>query len=466
MAKRRKGQSSVHKMTASNGHSKKKPAVQVLKKRQKKVGSYKQAKPDVGKITRRANGQPNKSGLVSDKSQLKEEKCVPSEMKILTQNGNLNGAKKPEKRVYSFRKRIVKMKEKPEMFNEAWGVDEESDKLYRFGKRRSKRGRRRSSNDSFDEWGKEKRYPWERKKKWKVRRRITKRVRAEQVCESETDPEERQRIGQGEPCRYDVVLLKKLPTAACELREMKALLQLKISSQKKFFYYEQEQLMKKMRSKVGELSIPIYADVQKFNFKKLKATQLRLSGRLFDAIMMDPPWQLSTSQPSRGVAIGYSSLQDDIIARLPIPELQTEGFLFIWVINAKYALACKMFENWGYNFVDEIVWVKRTVTGKIAKGHGYYLQHSKETCLVGFKGNLQNYLRRFPQVAQGKGSSKEGFKLSVAKDVIFSQRRGQSQKPNEIYQIIEKMVPQGTYLEVFGRRNNLRPKWVTIGNEL
>ena len=36
--------------------------------------------------------------------------------------------------------------------------------------------------------------------------------------------------------------------------------------------------------------------------------------------------------------------------------------------------------------VDEIVWVKQTVNGKINKGHGYYLQHAKETCLVGYKG--------------------------------------------------------------------------------
>ena len=51
-------------------------------------------------------------------------------------------------------------------------------------------------------------------------------------------------------------------------------------------------------------------------------------------------------------------------------------------------------------------------------------------------------------------------------DVIFSKRRGQSQKPEEIYVILEKLVPNGNYLEIFGRRNNLRDKWVTIGNEI
>jgi N6-adenosine-specific RNA methylase IME4 len=44
-----------------------------------------------------------------------------------------------------------------------------------------------------------------------------------------------------------------------------------------------------------------------------------------------------------------------------------------------------MIENWGYKLVDEITWVKKTVNGKIAKGHGFYLQHAKESCLIGVK---------------------------------------------------------------------------------
>lgn len=77
-------------------------------------------------------------------------------------------------------------------------------------------------------------------------------------------------------------------------------------------------------------AVPINADVTKFDFLRLQQSQLKFGGRLFDVIMMDPPWQLSTSQPSRGVAIGYSSLADDYISKLPLPSLQNAGFLFIW----------------------------------------------------------------------------------------------------------------------------------------
>ena len=76
--------------------------------------------------------------------------------------------------------------------------------------------------------------------------------------------------------------------------------------------------------------------------------------------------------------------------------------------------------------MDDITWVKSTVNGRLAKGHGFYLQHAKESCLVGLKGNR-------PESLQG----------NISSDVIVSQRRGQSQKPEEIYKLIETLVPDG-----------------------
>ena len=55
----------------------------------------------------------------------------------------------------------------------------------------------------------------------------------------------------------------------------------------------------------------------------------------------------------------------------------------------------------------------------------------------------------------------------MGSDVIYSERRGQSQKPTEIYEMIEEIYGEkGKFLEIFGRRHNLRPKWTTLGNEL
>ncbi|RIB09348.1 MT-A70-domain-containing protein [Gigaspora rosea] len=190
-----------------------------------------------------------------------------------------------------------------------------------------------------------------------------------------------------------------------------------------------------------EWCVPIKADVLTFEWDVFaKECQ-------FDVILMDPPWQLATHAPTRGVAIAYQQLPDICIEELPIPKLQKNGFLFIWVINNKYSKAFDLMRKWGYTYCDDITWVKQTVNRRMAKGHGFYLQHAKETCLMG---------RKDPP----------GCKHSISSDVIFSERRGQSQKPEELYEMIEELVPNGNYLEIFGRKNNLRDYWVTIGNEL
>lgn len=59
---------------------------------------------------------------------------------------------------------------------------------------------------------------------------------------------------------------------------------------------------------------------------------------------MDPPWTLAGFAPTRGVALGYTQLQDGAITSMPIEELgKPEGsFLFIWVINNKYMQGLEM----------------------------------------------------------------------------------------------------------------------------
>lgn len=92
--------------------------------------------------------------------------------------------------------------------------------------------------------------------------------------------------------------------------------------------------------------------------------------------------------------------------------------------------------------VDEVVWVKMTVNRRLFKSHGYYLQHAKEVCMVARKNPS-------PQEQQQQGSSSSSGlqqgQLGVSSDIIFSERRGQSQKPEEIYELIEALVPNGEH---------------------
>ena len=188
--------------------------------------------------------------------------------------------------------------------------------------------------------------------------------------------------------------------------------------------------------------------------------------------MIDPPWQLTSENPSRGVevvemnkeqvAIKYQTLSDEAISAIPLHKIQSDGLLFMWVINCKFTTAIKMIELWGYKWrlgwvlmmirlVGDISWVKLTSKGIIAQGNGFYLQHAKETCFVAQKGSAALI---------------DADCMGKIDDVIMSKRKGQSQKPQEIYDVIESLVPNGFYCEIFGRLNNLRNDWVTIGNEI
>eukprot|EP01135_Chromosphaera_perkinsii_P002386 Nk52_evm40s222 gene=Nk52_evmTU40s222 len=189
--------------------------------------------------------------------------------------------------------------------------------------------------------------------------------------------------------------------------------------------------------------VPIRANVLSFDFNALAQEEQ------FDVIMMDPPWQLAGQAPTRGVALGYHQLPDNAIQDMPVEKLSKGGFILIWVINNRMQIGVNMMKKWGYELVDTVDWIKMTVNRRLAKCHGFYLQHAKETCLVGRKG---------PDLP--------GWRKGIGSDIIYSERRGQSQKPTEIYELCEQLVPNGKYLEIFGRRNNLRDYWVTIGNEL
>jgi mRNA (2'-O-methyladenosine-N6-)-methyltransferase len=116
--------------------------------------------------------------------------------------------------------------------------------------------------------------------------------------------------------------------------------------------------------------------------------------------------------------------------------------------------------------VDEVVWVKMTVNRRLFKSHGYYLQHAKEVCLVARKNPSpqqqqqqqqiqqqqqpwqqqvqQQHAGRQAQFPEARGGFFQG-QCGVGGDIIFSERRGQSQKPEEIYELIESLVPNGEY---------------------
>uniref|UniRef100_A0A1A8V2Q4 mRNA m(6)A methyltransferase n=4 Tax=Nothobranchius TaxID=28779 RepID=A0A1A8V2Q4_NOTFU len=163
----------------------------------------------------------------------------------------------------------------------------------------------------------------------------------------------------------------------------------------------------------------------------------------FAVVMADPPWDIHMELP-------YGTLTDDEMRKLSIPALQDDGFLFLWVTGRAMELGRECLSLWGYERVDEIIWVKTNQLQRIIRTGrtGHWLNHGKEHCLVGVKGNTQ------------------GFNRGLDCDVIVAEVRSTSHKPDEIYGMIERLSPGTRKIELFGRPHNVQPNWITLGNQL
>eukprot|EP00667_Euglena_gracilis_P003706 EG_transcript_3718 len=162
----------------------------------------------------------------------------------------------------------------------------------------------------------------------------------------------------------------------------------------------------------------------------------------FDVIMADPPWDIHMELP-------YGTMRDGEMRDMPVGSLSDEGLIFLWVTGRAMELGRECLEIWGYKIMEEIVWVKINQLQRIIRTGrtGHWLNHSKEHCLVGIKGN--------PKINK-----------CLDCDVIVSEVRETSRKPDEIYGIIERICPDGRKLEVFARNHNIHEGWISLGNQL
>lgn len=166
---------------------------------------------------------------------------------------------------------------------------------------------------------------------------------------------------------------------------------------------------------------------------------------IFNVIYADPPWQYEFSLSERGdPERHYPTMSLEKICALNIPA--SEGaVLFLWATNPKLKEALQVIESWGFEYRTNMVWIKDKI------GTGYYFRGQHELLLLAKKGNISppNESDRFPSV-------------------LFSPREEHSEKPEEVYGIIEKMYPDPDYryLELFSRNVKGREGWTCWGLEV
>lgn len=172
---------------------------------------------------------------------------------------------------------------------------------------------------------------------------------------------------------------------------------------------------------------------------------MELPKKKYQIIYADPPWKYDfarqiKNRPNRKqiVETHYPTMDLNEIKKLCIPA-DKNCVLFLWVTSPKLAEGLEVLKAWGFEYITSLIW------DKINKGMGYWTRCQHEFILIGRKGKV----------------SPPRLQIS---SIIKVKRFGHSKKPLEVYDIIEKMFPNNSKIELFAR--NKREGWDSWGNEI
>lgn len=174
--------------------------------------------------------------------------------------------------------------------------------------------------------------------------------------------------------------------------------------------------------------------------------------RKFKTILADPPWQFQNRTgkmaPEHKRLNRYPTMTLQEIMNLPVSNIAEDtSHLYLWVPNALLPEGLQVMKAWGFTYKTNIIWEKVRKDGfPDGRGVGFYFRNVTEVLLFGIRGTNARTL------APGRSQV----------NLIRTQKREHSRKPDEIYDIIEK-CSHGPFLELFAR--GIREKWTVWGNQ-
>ncbi len=172
----------------------------------------------------------------------------------------------------------------------------------------------------------------------------------------------------------------------------------------------------------------------------------------FSTILADPPWRFTNRTgkvaPEHKRLRRYRTMSIEEIYEFPIKDIANDpSHLYLWCPNALLPWGLQVVKEWGFQYKGNVVWYKtRKDGGPDGRGVGFYFRNVTELLLFGVRGNLRTLKPGRRQV-----------------NLIKSQKREHSRKPDEVYNVIEACSP-GPYLELFAREP--RAGWIQWGDEL
>ncbi|TKR30621.1 S-adenosylmethionine-binding protein [Luteimonas gilva] len=178
----------------------------------------------------------------------------------------------------------------------------------------------------------------------------------------------------------------------------------------------------------------------------------RVRGRRFATVLADPPWRFQNRTgkvaPEHRRLNRYGTMTLEEICELPVAQAcRDTAHLYLWVPNALLPEGIRVLQEWGFTYKSNLVWHKiRKDGGPDGRGVGFYFRNTTELVLFGTRGKNA---RTLPPARS-------------TVNIIKTQKREHSRKPDEMYGLIEECSP-GPYLELFAR--GTRKGWATWGNQ-
>lgn len=175
-------------------------------------------------------------------------------------------------------------------------------------------------------------------------------------------------------------------------------------------------------------------------------------GKKYSTILADPPWQFSNRTgkvaPEHKRLNRYPTMKLKDICSLPVEEIANDtAHLYMWVPNALLPEGLEVMKSWGFNYKTNLIWYKiRKDGGPDRRGVGFYFRNVTEIILFGVKGKSARTLQPGRSMA----------------NLISTQKREHSRKPDEQYKLIED-CSWGPFIELFAR--GPREGWDVWGNQ-
>lgn len=173
----------------------------------------------------------------------------------------------------------------------------------------------------------------------------------------------------------------------------------------------------------------------------------------FDILMIDPPWLkkkggLRKSRPNQGKELEYITMSTieifDLLDKDVFSQAKETHTVFMWTID-QYLIECEKFmEERNYKRHCRFVWNKMNGVAP-----AFTVRYSHEYLIWYYKPKMLPISKE----QQGKFMT-----------VFDEKSREHSRKPNYPYEMIEKLYPDNSKIDVFSREK--RDGWEQYGNQI